>query len=333
MKIKFEPNMFEVGKEYHGKVVEVSEPVTDLLLQAHSEPEVFVVLNNMKHWIQNPETAIALNYDIYKREMVTLREINEYSTGDTILWDAEKEESVVGKRARDIYYPEESVPISQLEEMRDKRVILTLNPLPSKAQMIDLGFNGQMPYAGSVDGWTGDYISMWKNMPGPVILMFTSDYPDCRQHDPQQELAKLKQMKAENPNTKVGFCLNRDIGCGIGNKDEWLRVIQEADFVTSGVYPYHERYPDAMAELAFVADRIEREIDGVPFIPILQAIWGYVSSDGKKYIKPDVGKQVRFWVDRGYHGYIVYTWKDNWNGVADAQDEWKKWNEWARNNI
>jgi len=82
--------------------------------------------------------------------------------------------------------------------------------------------------------------------------------------------------------------------------------------------------------LNIVADRIEKELKGVPFIPMLQAIWGYVSSNGKKYIKPDVEKQVKFWVERGYHGYIVYCWADAFAGVRDMQSEWKKWNEWAR---
>ncbi len=330
MKVRFEPNEFVVGEEYHGKIVEIGTPAAKELIQAFTEPEVFFPKDGIKHWLENPETAADYAGSDWIDKIdksLAVDELNaRYPTGETY--------NILGPptRARDIYYPE-SQPISQLEEMRDKRVILTLNPLPSKAQMIDLGFNGQMPYAGVVGGWTGDFISKWPDMPGPIILKFTTDYPDCRQHDPQEELALLKKMQAETPNIKVGFCLYRDIGCGIGKKDQWLKVIREADFVTCGCYTYHERYPDAMAELIATADRIEKELDGVPFIPMLQGIWGYVSSDGLKYTKPDVEAQVRFWVERGYHGYIVYCWDDAWQGVNDAQNEWKKWNEWAKEQV
>jgi len=75
------------------------------LLQAQREPEVFIVLNDIKHWLQNKKT-----YDDYSRtygyewnawKLVTLEEINEYETGETYNTDS----NVPTKRTRDIYNP------------------------------------------------------------------------------------------------------------------------------------------------------------------------------------------------------------------------------------
>lgn len=230
-------------------------------------------------------------------------------------------------------------PVSQLEEMRGKIVLLTLNPKPSKVQMEDLGFNGLMPYAGTVDGWTGDYISIPVSRPGPVILRFTADEPDCRQYDPQEQLERLKQMKEEAPGIPVGFVLCQDLGCGFGDKEEWIEVARQADFVSAGVYTFHERWTepesiddDAMARLKLTADTIEEELNGTPFIPMLQAHWGLVEHDGKRLLKPNVELQVKFWIERGYHGFIVYCWNDGYNGVQGTQAEWKTWIAWVLEN-
>lgn len=86
-----------------------------LLKQAIKQPDVFGLSREQfndekKHWIENITTFRQLGkkygfdlYDIQKN--IPLKELNQHETGDTILWDAEKEEYVIGQRAKDIYYP------------------------------------------------------------------------------------------------------------------------------------------------------------------------------------------------------------------------------------
>lgn len=75
------------------------------LLQVRGEPEVFIVLNDIKHWLQNKFT-----YDEYGKiygfgwgewGLVNLEEINEYETGKTLNTDS----SVPTLPTRDIYNP------------------------------------------------------------------------------------------------------------------------------------------------------------------------------------------------------------------------------------
>jgi len=60
MKVKFEPNEFEIGKEYHGKLVEIGNEEKKLY-QAIGEGEVFGISwkqfgDEKKHWIQTAST-------------------------------------------------------------------------------------------------------------------------------------------------------------------------------------------------------------------------------------------------------------------------------------
>lgn len=229
--------------------------------------------------------------------------------------------------------PQPSV-VSQLSEMRGQIALLTLNPLPINAEVVEeLGFTALMPYAGIVSGWQGKLISI-PNRSG-VFIRFTSDEPDCRQYDPQGELEKYRQMKAETPDIPVGLVLCQDIGCGLSQKEEWVEVAKQVDFVAAGVYSWDRRWtrPDFIDEDALKRSEgilaiIRSEIGDVPFIPILQAHWGF-----GELIKPNVELQVKFWAEKGYEGYIVYTWTDEWHGVRDTKEEWEEWNKWFLSQI
>lgn len=48
-----------------------------LLLQAHGESEVFVIIDGETHWIQNPKTAQILGYDLPRRKMLSLNDLNK----------------------------------------------------------------------------------------------------------------------------------------------------------------------------------------------------------------------------------------------------------------
>jgi len=303
-------------------------PETFLLLQAHGEPEVFVIIEGIKHWIQNPKTASILGYDVSKRKIVSLDEVNKYPTGETF----NKDRKVSTCEARDIYFPEKLKPYP----FRGLRGLLTLNPKPENGQVVeDLGFNAVMPYVGVVPGWKGDLISVPDR--DNVILLFTADEPDCRKQNPEVHLNRYKMMKDETPDIPVGLVLCPDIGCGFEYeingrmivKEDWLKVANQVDFVMCGIYTYHERYPDAMKELEKMEKRLRHELK-VPLIPILQAHWGITAPDGNKLLKPNAMEQVKFWFDRGYKSYVVYCWSDKYHGVRDAQEEWKKANEWAK---
>jgi len=127
--------------------------------------------------------------DIQKN--ILLKELNQYETGDTILWDESKGEFVTGERARDIYYPEpeKAYPFKGL------RGLLTLQPVPSGQLAKDLGFNAIMPYAGVPSGWDGDLITMHSNR---TLLGFTGDEPDCRQHLPTKTFGQVSTDEKRN---------------------------------------------------------------------------------------------------------------------------------------
>lgn len=349
------PEEITVGEDFTARIEKIEKQIR--LMQARQQPEVFLWMNKIsggywfedgkKHWIENPTTFIKLGeifgftwIDIAERGL-TLNEINELKTGGTIL--LKNGVFIVGTRAKDIYFPPEPGPINQLKEMEGKIILLTLNPKPNNAQIVrDLGFNGLMPYADIVSGWNGDLISI-PDRPG-VIIRFTADEPDCRKHDPYKELELYKWMKKETPNIPVGFVLCQAIGCGLTytidgktiTKEDWAEVAKQVDYIACGVYTWHEKFTDpndidgsALKALKSQADQIDIAIGGVPFIPILQAHWGMTSSNGHKVLKPNIELEVKFWVERGYKGYIVYCWSDEYHGVRDMQDEWKKWNKWA----
>lgn len=230
--------------------------------------------------------------------------------------------------------PKPPPPIPRLSQMRGQIALLTLNPLPSIASKVeDLGFNALMPYSRIVFGWKGKLISI-PNRSG-VFLRFTSDEPDCRGHNPVQELAKYHSMKAETPDIPVGLVLCQDIGCGLGKKDEWIEIAKQVDFIAAGIYSWDKRWtePDTIDEDALkrseeILDIIREEIGDVPFVPILQAHWGFGD-----LVKPNVELQVKFFLEQGYEGYIVYCWADEYNGVRDEQEEWEKWNKWFLSQI
>jgi len=59
MKVKLiTPEEIEVGKDFTAKIVEVSEPVSKVLLEADNEPEVFLEKDGKKCWLENEATAV-----------------------------------------------------------------------------------------------------------------------------------------------------------------------------------------------------------------------------------------------------------------------------------
>ena len=147
MKVKLiTPNEIEIGKDFTAKLVEVSEPVSQLFLQAINEPEVFVILDNVKHWIQNWDTAVALEYNLSTRKYVTLEEINKYKTGKTLneVGDPEK--------PRDIYFPEEPPPVDGMKAVWANRVNLK--------EISKAGFDTMI----SFNFWTRTYDQQWETL-------------------------------------------------------------------------------------------------------------------------------------------------------------------------
>ncbi|MCK4418892.1 hypothetical protein KAV79_03720 [Candidatus Aerophobetes bacterium] len=161
-----------------------------LLLQAHGQSEVFVIIDGETHWIQNPKTAQILGYDLPRRKMLSLNDLNRYPTGETI----NKDPNEPTRKPRGIYLLID-LKSSPFEGLRG---IITLNPKPENAQILeDLGFNAVMPYAGTVPGWKGNLISISNR--DNLILRFIGDEPDCRKQDPEVHLARYERMKAETP--------------------------------------------------------------------------------------------------------------------------------------
>lgn len=237
--------------------------------------------------------------------------------------------------------PKPEPKVKQLSEMKGQIALLTLNPLPSSSasEVESLGFTALMPYSGIVSGWKGKLISIPDR--SGVFLRFTADEPDCRKYNPYKELEKYKQMKAETPDIPVGFVLCYDLGCGWDSyvvdgktitKEDWIKVAKEVDFITCGMYAWDSRFIsndiEALEYLEESYQKIIAAIEDVPFLPMLQAHWGY-----GQLIKPSIEAQVKFWKEKGYEGYIVYCWTDEYHGVRDTKEEWEKWNKWFLSQI
>lgn len=303
-----------------GKNLEVSESY--LLLQAKGEPEVFVVIDKVKHWIQNPKTAQVLGYDLLKRKIVSLDVLNKYPTGETLNRDPNEPT----RQPRDIYFLKpKPYPFKGL------RGLLTLNPLPKNSQQVeDLGFNAVMRYGPLVSDWKGNVICRGVSSRNPMILRYKGDELDCRKQDPQTHLDIYKRMKKETPDVPVGIVLCSEIGCGIkgtaGSREEyqreWIEVANQVDAVMITIYPYREDWPNTLEKMAEF-EKFWKENIKIPIIPIIQAHW-----NRPHQIQPNVMEQVKFWVERGY-GYVVYPWDNGYSGVKYRQKEWKEANEWA----
>ncbi|TET69774.1 MAG: hypothetical protein E3J56_09105 [Candidatus Aminicenantes bacterium] len=305
-----------------GQTSEVTESY--LLLQTQGEPEVFVIIDKVKHWIQNSKTAQVLGYDLLKRKIVSLDVLNKYPTGETLNRDPNEPT----RQPRAIYFLKpKPYPFKGL------RGLLTLKPLPKNAQQVeDLGFNAVMHYGPLVSGWKGNVICRGVSSRNPMILRYTGDELDCRRQDPQVHLDICKRMKKETPDVPVGIVLCSEIGCGLKGtansieeyQRKWIEVANQLDVVMISIYPYREDWPNALEKMVEF-EKFWRENIKVPIIPIIQAHWGYWGN----LTRPNPMEQVKFWVDRGY-GYVVYPWRDEKNGVEDMQAEWKKANEWAK---
>lgn len=222
----------------------------------------------------------------------------------------------------------------ELIEMRGQIALLTLNPLPDSAKVVEeLGFTALMPYAKIVSGWQGALISIPDRL--GTFIRFTGDESDCRKHSPQEELEKYQQMKVETPDIPVGFNLNGAIGCGLRGTAEtiakykraWIEVANQTDFVLLNLYPYRTRWPDAVEVMERFYNDWTSQLT-IPIIPVIQAHWGYADT-----IQPDPMEQVKFWFNKGFTGYVVYCWADKYHGVRDMKVEWEKANKWFLSQI
>ncbi len=332
MKVRFEPNEFEIGKEYRGKMVEVSESTKHLLLQAHKEPEVFVVLDNVKHWLQNPETAKALNYNVSKRQGVTLVEINWYKTGDTFNMFGEP------KKARDIYFPSEEpeepeVPVCKAWRSGDMGIIGTgtgEGSMPSTndaKELCDLWlpfktYTGFMERIGKV-GVQAIFMHTVRNesqfnVAGYLAIEEPLSKPsgkpignpdDGKVTDSNTIWGRINTFRRKT-NKPVGI-LDNDVHFRVGSK-EYLRHIDlslACDFLLSEVYPYHVNVSDPIQRMKdsykWIAEFSEKH--NKPFGVVAQATYG--EANGKLNF-PDLEAQYNYWVrDKGLS---IFWWK--WSG-------------------
>lgn len=218
------------------------------------------------------------------------------------------------------------------------RGLLTLNPKPPQSLVKALGFNLILLYAHKHpmhwQEWTkgGGLLipckaEAWQDE-SSLTAYVLSDEPDCRhkgyipEWSPDAELKKYRNLK-EVTQKPVGTILCGDIGCGYGKENEWVRVINQMDFVALDLYPYRDDWPDPVAQMQR-CHNWWREHVTVPIIPIIQAHWGILH-----LTRPNPMEQVKFYVDRGY-GYVVYPWKDERNGAIDMQNEWYKANQYKK---
>jgi len=136
-----------IGEEFQVKGNIQNIETKFLLLHAVSQPEMFLVCqesfaDTKKHWIEDEHTfnELGKRYSFSWEdipEAISLAKINEYETGNTILWDKNKEDFVVGTKARDIYFTEEPV-VGGMKGVWARRVYLD--------EIATAGFNYEINY-------------------------------------------------------------------------------------------------------------------------------------------------------------------------------------------
>lgn len=307
------------------------------LLKCSEHDEIFEIdENGYKHWLQTWDTFTYFGYKIEDVKIIPLEELRDkYSVGATKVIKTVTEIKE-GQKPKDIFYP-----VISENPWKWVRGLLTLGDLkPAPDKILGLNFNLVIPYASSSGKWAqwvslgGKIIpctkSSWINENG-VVAYATCDEPDCRKHNPYEELELYHEMKAKT-DKPIGTILCGDIGCGhegtastkVEYKRQWLEVLNQMDLVIVDNYPYRSDWSDPIAKLEEFHQFYLKNIT-VPIIMIVQAHWGYHNA----LIQPNPMEQVKFWVERGY-GYIAYPWKDELNGVIDMQEEWKQANKYKQ---
>lgn len=301
MKVKLELD----EKKYEGEVEEV-EKIEDYLIQAENEPEVFVVLDRVKHWIQNPETAKELNYDIYKREILSLDRVNYFITGDTFNTIGEPE------RARDIYYPEENNEPPIVEGGG----ILSLSILPTTEEWNYCGFNYHILFGKP----NYSYLDFIKTTGATVI-------PFCNNgsNDPWSDESHVAgYYMADNTPYDVGAVkgwynsmkakTSKPVGSIFWrppNETDMTKLIsisETLDFILLYAYPYIEGY-----SLEKTNGIIEYVISTVKKLkcPVMVGAQGFSDLDGfKVFVNPgEVGVRNQY---EQYHNAGISVWWYSW---------------------
>jgi len=269
MKIKLELN----EKKYEGEVEEV---ITDvLLIRAVDEYEVFVVLEGIKHWIQNKETADTLNYDLSTTKVMSLEAVNIYPTGDTFNMVGEPE------RPRDIYFPDEPD-----EPKPEKDVVKVLFAYTGKLvpQVKDLGFNVFQDYGKSTATWLRhlddaralgirclptlpdnaseaqikERINAYKNHPAywGVLSFDDADYRCALGHWTLDDMRRVYNDIKKYDETHPICC---SVCHGANREDDsWTKylAIDAFDVFFYEIYVYRENIPDPDEWLKYMYDRL-----------------------------------------------------------------------------
>jgi len=219
--------------------------------------------------------------------------------------------------------------------------ILTLNPIPSAKEIWDMGFNVLLPYGYRYDSQK-QFIKEYTQLGGKIIAEYRFprnlleeiqdsviarcliDEPDCRRIDIKKAKEWVKILREETDKPIGCVLCGGDIGCGYGGKAEWIKFINtKLDFVMLSCYPY-ATFIEEGKEVEETKRCLKKEWKGikVPIIPIIQA-----HSGGPNHMwrlrKPEAKPQVDFWSRNGM-GFIVYPWKDEYDGVENNKDEWRK---------
>ena len=309
MKLKIELD----SRKYEGEVEEIIEAEEPLLLQAHNEPEVFVILDNVKHWLQNPETAEALNYDIYKRKQEPLVELNWYKTGDTLNTTTKPT-----KRARDIYYPSVNA-----WRPNSKGIFTLASGIPTVSEFNYMGVDLIIPYK-----TLEQPLVNFSNDGGEILFMQTArdetkyniagycveDEPENRPGSrPLPLLWEWYDKLRENTNKPVGcvfMAVTMNPECADYTK--YKEFIDAMDFLVLTYYPWDDRNSDlsdsaVLARLGEIAGWVKN--CGKPVIIAGQATYG-----SHHLLEPKIKMQSDFWRGKGY-GIIWYVWNGQETGI------------------
>ncbi len=327
MKFKFEPNEFEVGKEYHGKIVSIEKfplPADGSLLRAEGNPKVYWMQNEKRRWIETGEIFQKMEKDL------------GFTQADIRLIKAWQMETIRLGKVISQWPEEQPEPAGEYAWVRG---LLTEHPVPSVNQIKGMGFNVIMVF-----GWEKEeaklkaladsgikLIARSQQLPeiSPayekrhnIMAYFIYDEPEYY-YKPSDIMRRIDVLRTR---TDLPIMNNFTAHFWMENPDWWKgdwpgeypKVFEKLDYISFGSYWYRGGglYQQ---EYDWAQEAIKRvKAEGKALIGIAQG-----HEDALHHItKPDMIATNKVWKDAGA-GVIWYAWQKAEAAIgARPGDEW-----------
>lgn len=309
---------------------------TVTLLQAENYPEVFLIKDGIKHWIQNSETLFQLGYDWEDVQWhVPLSEVNKYPTGETYNFIG------IPQPPRSIFFPPtppppppsgETWPYTNLTGFM--KILYRCGYPQELALARDMGINTVWAWAGQprLDTLTeiGTYLNTAQSLGLKIIFPLcnrdlmnfakghpaflawnTADEPLAHGISKEEQISRYRYVKSLDPIHPVVICFNFSRGLENYTEDAF-------DFAFVARYPFLRGVADPEANIMLLIDNMRKvKRKDYAVIPLVQAV--YQPPEGEEWPnftspKGKIEWQYRIYEREGFGKYGAGLWA--WHPTA-----------------